>query len=204
MTSKWSLLSISAIIGSVAYCVLTIVSISFYPAQFSPLDDYLSVLGNSSLNPDGAIFYNLGVFLAGLFLFPFYVGMYKTYSRLEHGKLLAAAVAFGMFNAFSVMMSGIFSEDLYEIHYFWSLMIFASWIPVLYMVNSAVMKHHGFIRWVSYYGLFLATFDTLFVTYVLFFGTDTGSILEWVTIFSFLTWAVLHAFAVLRNKKPSS
>jgi hypothetical protein len=187
-----------------AYSVFTIVSISFYPAPFSPFDDYLSVLGNSSLNPDGAIFYNIAVFTAGLFLFPFYVGMYKTYSRSEQGKLLAAAVVFGMFNAFSVMMSGIFSEDLYEIHYFWSLMIFVSWIPVLYVMNSALMKHHGLVKWVSYYGLSLAMFDTLFVAYVLFFGTDTGSILEWVTIFSFLIWTVLHAFASLRKNRPSS
>lgn len=203
MASKWSLLSISAIVGSAGYCVFTLVSISFYPAPFSPFDDYLSVLGNSSLNPNGAIFYNAAVILAGLFLFPFYVSMYKSFSGPEFSKLLAAAIAFGMFNAFSVMMSGIFSEDLYEQHYFWSLMIFASWIPVLYMLNSALVKHHGFVKWVSYYGLSLAMFDTVFVAYVLLIGTDTGSILEWMTIFSFLIWAVLHALAALRKDTSS-
>ncbi|MHA2024377.1 MAG: DUF998 domain-containing protein [Candidatus Thorarchaeota archaeon] len=200
--SKWTYLLASAFLGGTLYCILTYVSITFFPGSFT-LDDYLSVLGNSSLNPNGAIFYNLAVIQVGLLLPLFYLGLYKTFGE-DRKKLLVIAVLIGLLNSLSVMMSGVFSEDVYELHYFWSFMIFATWIPVLFLTNFALLKQGGLIKWVSLYGLALAAFDTLFVLYVLFIGTDSGAIIEWITIFSFIAWAVLLAISALKGSMTTS
>lgn len=200
--SKWTYLLASAFLGGTLYCILTYVSITLFPGSFT-LDDYLSILGNSSLNPNGAIFYNLAVIQVGVLLPLFYLGLYKTFGE-ERKKHLLIAVLIGLLNSLSVIMSGVFSEDVYEIHYFWSLLIFATWIPMLFLSNFALLKRSGFVKWVSLYGLALAVFDTFFVSYVLLIGTDTGGIIEWITIFSFIAWAVLIAISALKEVAASS
>lgn len=182
--SKWRYLLTSAFLGGSLYCILTYVSVTLFPGEFT-LEDYLSVLGKSNLNPNGATFYNVAVIQVGVFLPPFYLGIYKTFGE-ERKRFLAIALPIGLLNSLSVMMSGVFSEDVYELHYFWSFMIFATWIPVLFVTNFALLKQSGFVKWVSVYGLALAVFDTLFVLYVIYIGTDSGAIIEWITIFSFI------------------
>ncbi|MHA2427837.1 MAG: hypothetical protein ACXADB_07425, partial [Candidatus Hermodarchaeia archaeon] len=59
--SKWTLLVLTAFIAVILYCSLTYISILHYPGFFDPFSDYLSRLGKSSLNPTGAIYYNLAV-----------------------------------------------------------------------------------------------------------------------------------------------
>jgi hypothetical protein len=83
-------------------------------------------------------------------------------------------------------------------------MIFATWIPVLFLSNFALLKRSGFVKWVSLYGIALAAFDTFFVFYVLLIGTDSGAIIEWITIFSFIAWAVLLAISALKEFISSS
>lgn len=195
--SKWLYLLTSAFLGGFLYCILTYVSITLFPGSFT-LDDYLSVLGNSSLNPNGALFYNLAVIQVGALLPLFYFGLYKTFGE-ERKNLLVIAVLIGLFNSLSVIMSGVFSEDMYELHYLWSFMIFATWIPVLFLTNFALLKQSGFVKWISLYGLALAVFDTLFVFYVLLFRTNSGAVIEWITIFSFIIWTNLLAISALRN-----
>jgi hypothetical protein len=78
---RWFLLTIFAFIEGFLYTVLTMISWNFFSGPFNPLDNYLSQLGNSSLNPSGAIFYNMAVFSVGLSLIPMFLGIFKFYSR---------------------------------------------------------------------------------------------------------------------------
>lgn len=199
-TKKWSKFYVSGIIGICVYCILTWISASYYPGSFGPMTDYLSVLGNSNLNPDGAVFYNLGVSLTGLTLIPFYIGMYMTYGKPTGSKLISIATVFGFLNCLSILLSAVFPEDVYELHFIWSLMIFLTWIPVLFLTNSFLFRKSGLIKWTSVYGLALALFDTAFVMYVVLIGTSTGSINEWITIFAFLGWIFLLAITAIRKQ----
>ncbi|MHA1963907.1 MAG: DUF998 domain-containing protein [Candidatus Thorarchaeota archaeon] len=198
---KGNILALSAIVGSAVYCILTYVSITIFPGPFGPLDNYLSQLGNSSLNPEGAIFYNLAVIITGMCLIPFYGGLYHSYRNPNGNKRLMSVVLFGMINALSIMMSGVFSEDFYAQHFFWSLMIFVTWIPVLFITNVVLMKQGGIVKWNSVYGIGLGFFDTSFVGYVLLFGTSSGAIIEWVTIFSFILWAIILAVGTIKKDR---
>ena len=191
--TKGSYLTLSAFVCLVVYCALTYLAASHYPYAFGPLESYLSVLGNSGLNPDGAVYYNAGVALAGLSVLPFYLGVYRTWQRNVPRRPLGVATLAGIFNCIAIVMSAVFPEDVYELHFFWSFMIFLSWIPVLLILNWLLVRTRGRIRVAGVFGLGLGLFDTGFVLYVLVFGSSAGSILEWITIFAFFGWAVLVA-----------
>jgi hypothetical protein len=72
----------------VFYCAFTLTSIVLFPRSVSPLNDWLSDLGNSGYNPHGAIFYNVGCVLTRLALFPFFAGLYCWYTDERRRKLL--------------------------------------------------------------------------------------------------------------------
>lgn len=202
--SNWSLLVFTAFIGTALYCILTYVSILHYPSFFNPFTDYLSRLGNSSLNPTGAIYYNLAVVLAGVMLLLTYLGLFQIYKNMVNYRILLIATVIGIFNAFCIVMSGVFNEDIYTLHFIFSLMIFATWIPVLFSMNYILYKLGSYEKWISYYGFVLGVLNTIFVLYVLFFGTDSGAIIEWISVFSFQSWALLVAlFAFWRYRSQT-
>ena len=196
-TTKENLVMVLAIVGSAIFCVLTYVSSIIFPGPFSPLENNLSQLGNSTLNPAGAFYFNLALMVAGTCLFPFYAFLYLSYRKSDGNRKLMIAVFFGIINALSVMMAGVFSEDFYAIHFFWSLMIFATWIPILFTTNFVLLNQDGLNRLNSFYGFGVGLFDTFFVGYVLVFGTGTGAILEWISVFSYMAWVILLAFATI-------
>ncbi len=195
-----SYLVLFAVVGGLLYCIFTYISATFYPQTFGPLETYLSVLGNSSLNPDGALYYNLGVISAGLSLIPFYIGLFVSRKDTSYPHILAVVFLAGIINCISIIMSGVFSEDVYDLHFFWSFMIFLSWIPLLLLANGVLIQMQGAFRGTGVYGMLLGLFDSVFVAYVIMFGSGGGAILEWVTIFSFLGWAVLLAFVTWRER----
>ena len=57
----------SAILCAVTYVNFTLLAYAFYPFPLSPFKNWLSDLGDSIVNPEGAIFYNVGVFLSAIF-----------------------------------------------------------------------------------------------------------------------------------------
>ena len=195
--SKWTLLVLPGFIATILYCSLTYVSILHYPDFFSPFTDFLSRLGNSSLNPTGAIYYNLAVIQAGLMLLLTYLGIFSAYKKKEQHRVLFIATAFGMINSFSIIMSGVFSEDIYSLHFVFSLLIFATWIPVLFSMNYFLFKQGGYEKGISYYGFALGGLNIIFVLFVLLFGTDSGAIIEWIAIFSFQSWALLVVLFII-------
>jgi len=65
---KWPINSVAGAAVIVLYCVLTSSSWALLPTTYNPITNWLSDLGNSSYNPTGAIFYNLGCILTGIAL----------------------------------------------------------------------------------------------------------------------------------------
>jgi hypothetical membrane protein len=151
--------------------------------------DWLSDLGNSSYNPRGAIFYNVGCILTGLALFPFFAGMHYWYTDERWRKLLIAITqALGFGAAFALMMIGVFSEDSGAIHHSWSVAFFVLNLIVLILANVSLMTRRKFIKPVGYYGLVVGVVDLLFV------GLAYTSLLEWFTVFSALGYVALLSY----------
>jgi len=193
-TSKWAVLPIAGILVILFYCAFTFTSIVLFPRPVSPVNDWLSDLGNSSYNPQGAIFYNLGCVLTGLALFPFFAGFYYWYTDEKWRKsLIVITQAVGFIAAFALMMIGVFSEDAGAIHHTWSLVFFVFNLLVLILANVSLMTHRKFIKPIGYYGLIVAVINLLFV------GLAYTSILEWFTVFTVLGYVAFLSYNTFRG-----
>jgi hypothetical membrane protein len=186
-------LPIAGILVILFYCAFTFTSIVLFPRPLSPMSDWLSDLGNSSYNPQGAIFYNVGCVLTGLALFPFFAGFYYWYTDEKWRKsLIMITQAVGFIAAFALMMIGVFSEDAGAIHHLWSLMFFVFNLLVLTSANVSLMTHRKFIRPIGYYGLIVAVINLLLV------GLAYTSILEWFTVFTALGYVAFLSYNTFR------
>jgi hypothetical membrane protein len=183
------LLSVAAALVIGLYCVFTFTSISVFPKAFSPFVNYLSDLGNSSFNPEGAWLYNTGCILTGLALFPFYAGFYLWYSRAKWRRaLIVLTQAMGFASAYALIMIGVYSEDYLAQHLFWSDLFFLLNLLVLILANASLMAHRDFIRPIGYCGLAVAVINVLFVL------LSNTPVLEWFTVFSALGYAGLLGY----------
>ena len=197
----------------VFYISFTIIAITQFPRTVSPLDMYLSTLGNADISPDGAIFYSLGVILAGLAEILFFIAIYAHYS--QHGRrwILIIGLIAGIINGISASMSGVYPEHVIEItdltninvseHETWSLLIFFSFIPVLLAFSLAFWKTSETSRWVTLYGFLVCAVDILFLAMALSDG-PTNAIMEWLTVFSYLIWVLLVSLDVLKRSRAKS
>jgi hypothetical membrane protein len=155
---------------------------------------WLSDLGNSSYNPQGTIFYNVGCVLTGLALFPFFAGLYYWYTDEKWRKsLIVTTQAIGFIAAFALMMIGVFSEDSGAIHHLWSVVFFVFNLLVLILAKVSLMTHRKFIRPIGYYGLVVAVINPLFI------GLSYTSILEWFTVFTALGFVAFLSYNTLKT-----
>ena len=179
----------------VFYCAFTLTSIALFPRPVSPVNVWLSDLGNSSYNPQGAIFYNVGCVLTGLALFPFFAGLYYWYTDEKWRKsLIVTTQAIGFIAAFALMMIGVFSEDSGAIHHLWSVAFFVFNLLVLILASVSLMTHRKFIRPIGYYGLVVAVINLFFV------GLSYTSILEWFTVFTALGFVAFLSYNTLKTQ----
>jgi hypothetical membrane protein len=197
-TSKWPVLTIAGVLVIVFYCVFTLTSIAFFPRPVNPLYDWLSDLGNSSYNPHGAIFYNVGCVLTGLALFPFFAGFYYWYTDEKWRRsLVVITQAVGFIAAFALVMIGVFSEDAGAIHHLWSVVFFIFNLVVLIFAGVSLLTHPKFIRPIGYYGLVVAVINLVFV------GFSYTSILEWFTVFTALGYVAFLSCNTFRTAASS-
>jgi hypothetical membrane protein len=193
---KWPISVIAGILVIALYCTFTFISLALFPPPFSPIDNWLSDLGNSTYSPRGAIFYNLGCILTGIMLFPFYLGLYKWYTEVLWNKILIMATqVIGCCSAFALIMIGVFSEDFIVEHIFWSEVFFKLNLVVLILLSVSLIFHQDFIKPIAIYGIAVAVINLLFV-FIL--GTP---ILEWFTVFTALGFVGLIVFNMYRIRE---
>jgi hypothetical protein len=186
---KWPLSSISGIFVILFYCIFTLISAVMYVGPWNPWP-YLSDFGNTlaGFNPSGAIFYNLACILTGIMLFPFYIGLYKWYTKETWRKILIIITQIvGMMSAFSLIMIGVFYENSLPVgaHHLWSYIFFLLNLLVLIFANISLITHPKFIKLIAIYGFIVAIINLAFVV------IGTSSVIEWFTVFTALGYAGL-------------
>jgi hypothetical membrane protein len=187
--------SLAGVAIIVLYCVFTFSSWALFSTAYSPVNNWLSDLGNSSSthNPRGAILYNLGCILTGIMLFPFFIGLYKWYTDERWRKIsLMISQAIGCLAGFALIMIGVFSEDAGSAHVLWSKIFFLLNLIVLVLVGASLFTHPRYIRAIAYYGFVVAAINLAFV-----FISDTP-LLEWFTVFTALGYVGLMAYNMTR------
>ena len=164
---------------------------------------YLSTLGNADISPDGAIFYNLGVILAGLAEILFFIAIYAHYS--QHGRrwILIIGLIAGLVSGVSVSMSGVYPEyPNVDAHETWSYLIFFSMIPLLLAFSLAFRRISGTSRWIILFGFLVCAIDVILLAVVL--SNGQGTLIEWVAVLGYLIWVLLVSLDVLKRSRAES
>jgi len=184
----------AGVVVIILYCMFTFISWALYPTPYSPVDNWLSDLGNSTYNPSGAILYNVGCILTGIALFPFFGGLYKWYTD-ERGRkvMLMTTQAIGLFAAFSLIMIGVYSEDYGELHSLWSSVFFMLNLLVLILIGISLFTHPSYIKPIAYYGFIVAAINLLFVL------VYRIPLFEWFTVFTALGYVGLLVYNMLNK-----
>jgi len=209
---NWVWVSPVGLSAALIYVGLTIASVGLYPGSTSPLDTYLSELGNSDLSPDGWWLYDLGMIVAGVLALAFFWGLAEYYSGRASARLVRAAKGLGAFNAVAIVLTGAVAEHVnMAAHIAWSVLLFGSLVPLLFVYGLILRELPGFSRVVSWYGFAACAADVvLLVTLGIVGGPDpgVGSLLEWVVVFQYILWVVLISLDVtrgpiIRARKPA-
>ena len=169
-----------------------IFSAILYIPPWNPIDTRLSQFGDPSfdVNPNGAIFFNVGTIITGFLLFPYIIGLFKWSDGLN-GKVFKYLLIFTQFigcvSGFTLLMLGIFPIDTDMIHEFWAGGFFSSNLLFMILIGIILIKHKNFSIKIAFYGWIVAIINLSFIVMQL-------SILEWFTVLTALGHAGLIAY----------
>ncbi len=205
---RWTpVLGLTAVL---VYVALTVVAASLYPGSASPADVYLSDLGNADYSPEGWAFLDVAMIVGGLLEVVFFAGLYRHY-RAGAGKRLArTGLIAGQVNGVSVFMAGVVAEHVnLGVHIGWSLLIFASFLPLLTAFGLVFWRLGGFPRAIGMYGFAVCLADLGLLAALFTGGPDSGadSVMEWVAVFAYLAWVALvsaEQLSRIRSSRPLS
>ncbi len=178
---------ITGILAVLCYLAFTILAYSRYPLPYSPTSNWLSDLGNPSINPQGAIFYNIGIISTALLLIAFFLGLsvWKIEGNRVQVIMLRLTQAFGILGAFCMILSAIFPINLFKIHSFWSSSLYIM-LSTAFIFSVAMLRYHQKVpRWLLILGISIA----LMVILTSFF--PNVYLLEWITVFLLLSYVAL-------------
>jgi hypothetical protein len=176
-----------------------------FPINYSIFTNYVSELGNSLRNPNGAIYFNMGVIFTGIALFPFFIGLHLWYSEVTwRTTLIIISQLLGFGAAFSVIMVGFFPEHLITAHLFWSYLFFILLLIFTLFISISLFTHPDFNRIISIFGFIIVGLYVLFFYLVinnLFIGLNY--ILEWLMVILVFTLFGLITFNMFKLKSQS-
>lgn len=191
---------IAGILAIIIFCIFTFTAVALFPSGYTPINNWLSDLGNLNLNPNGLIFFNIGCILTGLLLFPFFFGLRKWYIIEKRRKnLLIGAQIIGFFSAFALIMVGVFPEDTWIKHVISASSFFISLFLFLILGNISLLNHEKFKKWIGYYGFFAALVDLILIILIITTLTAIPTniptpLVEWLAVFISLSWIGLLVY----------
>lgn len=177
----------SGFLATAVYLGLTLTAFLFCPEKYSPLHNWLSDLGNPLINTKGAVFYNAGCLIAGLLLIVFYLGL-KTWRTGDKvlKRLLAIAQIAGVCASAALILAAVFNiGEHFEVHSRFSMILVIGLTWFLSFVNTALLRHPRFWKWLAFYGFVAAAVSLI---YGVFLNAPIG---EWATIGMFIAYIVL-------------
>ncbi len=123
---------VSLILGlstALTYVLFSSLAAAEYPGLYSPWhNNTLSQLGNVNLNPNGAIYYQIGCAVTGLLLMGFFcsLGPWRSSGTVRQNRILLVVQVLGVFAGFGLLMNAVFPESNLSPHHFWAGVVFNS------------------------------------------------------------------------------
>lgn len=158
---RLSLTSFAGVLVILVYLGLSFASYLHYPGIFNPRDNWLSDLGNSALNPSGAVLYRVGSILTGLLIADLFIGLSAAWrGRAGRGTIFfRIAQVFGVAAAFALVSTGVFSEGQHASHSLWSAVMFICFGMAVFFSGWAFLYLPGISRRFSYFAFALTVVD---------------------------------------------
>lgn len=181
-------------LAGLCYVVFAFLAFSRYPLSYSPMQNWLSDLGNVDINPRGAIFYNTGIITTALLLMVFFLGLsrWKIEKKRIQIIMLRLAQIFGILGSSCMILSGIFPINALEMHRIWSIALYFLLATAFVFLAAALRYHRRVPRW-----LLLLGFSTAGMVNLTVF-LPTAYLLEWITVALFLGYVTLVGFETRR------
>jgi hypothetical membrane protein len=198
MTSRYPISYVSAILASTSYLVFSGLAYIQYPPPYSPSANWLSDLGDQTVNVLGARFYNTGIILTASFLIVWFLGLsqWRIQSPSPQNWLLLITKIAGTMGCLSLIMSAVYPINLYQQHSFWSRAHFMM-VAMGFGFSVASLRYHPrFPRLL----LYLGTTAAVSPLFALAFGNLY--FLEWVTVGLFLAYVLSVGFSTRHALRP--
>ncbi|HEY3273740.1 MAG TPA: DUF998 domain-containing protein [Methanocella sp.] len=187
--------SVIVLIAILFFCASLAVSIASFPPGFSPLDNWMSDLGNPELNPAGSAYFNLACMVTGLFLAVFYLGLSGLRSTgMGKPRMLSAAQVCGIFSGIALAGVGYFPETFSPHHFIVSVLFFLSSTVAILLATEALRGYPGIGRAVAGAGYLTVVIGIVFSAQMIMFESVT--IIEWISVLSMLAWAALTGWGM--------
>ena len=191
---KRNLSLFAGILMVVIYLAFAFLAKAGFPGRYSPLQNWLSDLGSFQLNPKGALFYNLGIVLAGALLLPFFSGLGACRlagNRTQNAMLLLTQI-FGALGAFAMVMSAVFPISVPGVHSILSAALYILLGTAFGFSVAALRYYPRYPKWALAAGVLVAIEDMLWGMVLNIY------IMEWVTVALFLAYVLLLAVETKR------
>jgi hypothetical membrane protein len=184
--------SLAAPLGIVIFCAFTAFSWAQYPDGFSPLDNWISDLGNTNLNPEGAMIFNTGCMIAAVPLVAFYLGLYRWYGlETWRNLMVVGAQVAGIGSAIALIMVGYYPEIFAAQHYLWATIFFVGTFLALLLANAALLMHLRYSKWTAMVGLAAVAVQAVFIAGQ---AASVGiPVFEWIAVALGLAWMAAMA-----------
>ena len=182
--TSW-VLSISV---AAVYLVMTTLALVRYPQAFSPGSNWLSDLGNRIISPEGAPFYNAGIYITGSLLALFFVSLGSTRipgRKVQNAMLLLTQIC-GIGGSVGMIMTGVFPIDTPQTHSLCSEILRIG-LGSAFGFSVAAFRYHKEIKtWVLAAGVLTTLTDLIISVFY-----NNTQILEWPVIALFLIYCLL-------------
>ncbi len=199
---KWPLICIAGVLAIIQYLIFSYLAFLAFPESFDPFNNYLSQLGNSVRNPEGAIFYFLAIIFSGILTVFFYSGFYYYYSKKKMNRTLQVILILGILNGIAIFLSGVFSESVNnDLHYISSFLIFVTLLPLVILMNIYIWSVQNEPKITIGLGLLIIIIDLIFIAIVIIGGDlfENGAIWEWLSLGSYFIWMLSLISNILRE-----
>jgi hypothetical membrane protein len=188
---------LAGLLAILVYCLLALLAYLQYPGTFSPLQNWLSDLGDINQNPQGASLYNLGIILTGLLILFFFLNL--TSWRLLGHKIQNIMVfltqIFGILASLSMVLSAIFPINVLELHRIWSISLYVSFGTAFVFSVFALRYLPNYPKWALVLGILAACPD---IASGIFHET---TLLEWITVGFLLAYLLALSLLHLKSER---
>ena len=192
---------ISIILANIFYYAFLIPAAFLYPG-YSPFNNSVSSLGDTTKNPNGWFLFSISLFLMSIAFIPFILGTKKWYeSQPSVKKSIIALQIIGIFNSFSMVMIGIYPTNIAPVqHEFWSLMNFICIELVILLAIVGLRNHPSYWKRITIIAVIAFVFCITYLFLLRIIHYPYATIFEWITFIFILGFLLILAINMYKEE----